>query len=228
MSSADEPVAMEDIWGTFFRQSEEVLIALLFKKKVSLDDVDDIEPYLMLGLPAATFLEAVLRSRDQGGLVMATGLTVTEKTVPSEVSALFKALTKCKAGCIGLTSEDEMYLRFAVLFQMKECEATGASTGGGSPFACAAGGDDEAFQLAGALSPPIAVSGEPTYPSEERKILLRRTVISPLGSVVTEVSQLPFFKSNFLAVLESASTKYRGRLAARGEHEPAYGTEVGQ
>jgi len=35
------------------------------------------------------------------------------------------------------------------------------------------------------------------------------------------VSQLPFYKSNFLAVLESASTKYRGRLAARGEHEPA-------
>jgi len=57
------------------------------------------------------------------------------------------------------------------MFEMKECVATGACTG--SLVA-------KAFQLGGALSPPITVSGEPTYPSEERKILLRRTVVPPL------------------------------------------------
>ena len=42
-SSSHEPVAMEDIWGSFFRQSEEVLLMLLASGRVTVDDVDDIE-----------------------------------------------------------------------------------------------------------------------------------------------------------------------------------------
>lgn len=195
---------------------------LLLKKKVSLDDVDDIEPYLLLGLPAATFLEAVLRSRGQEGLVMATGLTVTEATVPSQVLALYNGLGKCKIGCENLSAEDAAYLRYAVLFQMKEQPATASSGGGGSGVACVAGAADEASKPGGAgLTPPDLVRL-----AEERKEQLNRAVVGPLASVVTEVSQLPFYKSNYLDVLESASKKHRGRVAARGEHEPVYGTEV--
>eukprot|EP00656_Telonema_subtile_P012050 TRINITY_DN16041_c0_g1_i1.p1 TRINITY_DN16041_c0_g1~~TRINITY_DN16041_c0_g1_i1.p1 ORF type:complete len:251 (+),score=63.67 TRINITY_DN16041_c0_g1_i1:188-940(+) len=50
---------------------------------------------------------------------------------------------------------------------------------------------------------------EPSGVSEERKTLLRRSVVGAIRSVATQVTQLPFYKSNYLDVLQSAALRYR-------------------
>jgi len=58
----------------------------------------------------------------------------------------------------------------------------------------------------------------------ERAEEINRCLVSPLGSVVTRVTQLSFYKSNYLEVLQSAAFKYRGLHDARQADEASPGT----
>jgi len=117
-------ITSDDIWGSFFRQSEMVLVEALRGGLVGLDDVDDIEPSLLLGLPGLTLLETCLRSRRLPGLQLSCGIEVNDRTIPDDMAELYHALVHIKANLeeLNLTESEEHYLRHRVLSVGKEEE----------------------------------------------------------------------------------------------------------
>eukprot|EP00658_Telonema_sp_P-2_P030351 TRINITY_DN22932_c0_g1_i2.p1 TRINITY_DN22932_c0_g1~~TRINITY_DN22932_c0_g1_i2.p1 ORF type:complete len:280 (-),score=59.51 TRINITY_DN22932_c0_g1_i2:251-1090(-) len=176
-------ISMDDLWGSFFSQSELVCLEALRDGLLSPDAVHELDPFLFIGLPGLTLLEAVLRSRGNVGLEMSTGLVVTASNVPAEVAGLYRALDTCKLAMepFDLTQHDCEFLRYAVLF---------AETDG--------------------------LGVEPTRPDDERKVALRSQIVATVRSVATQVTQLSFYKANFLDVLESATERSE---ACQGESD---------
>ena len=170
------PLLMEDLWGSFFRQSELVCLGALQSGSLSLEDVQGLEPFMFIGLPALTLFEAILRSRAVSGLQLACGVAVTEANVPDEVAELYRAVAECKAAVVEmeLTTEDEAFMRYATMFAEADAED----------------------------------AVEPAMPDDDRKVLLRRRCVGPIGSIATQVTQLSFYKTNYLSVLESAAMRY--------------------
>ena len=60
------------------------------------DDFVELEPFLFIGLPSLVLVEAVHRSMDHEGFILATGTVVTAENCPDEVKHMFHAVARFK------------------------------------------------------------------------------------------------------------------------------------
>ena len=99
MYCAPEIVPMQKVWESFFSCCFRVAEESLLIGDLSPNDVAEQEPWLYLGLTAATALDCVTRSPPTGPLRLAFGeLDVTEANVPPEGKEFFDAFVRLRDG----------------------------------------------------------------------------------------------------------------------------------
>eukprot|EP00004_Rigifila_ramosa_P017647 TRINITY_DN4307_c0_g1_i1.p1 TRINITY_DN4307_c0_g1~~TRINITY_DN4307_c0_g1_i1.p1 ORF type:complete len:304 (+),score=33.12 TRINITY_DN4307_c0_g1_i1:129-914(+) len=103
------PVTMEELWGSFFVQVRNLLVALVRSGRVPRDDVESMEAYLFLGLPGLTLAHLMARSASaREGFSLASGVHVTADTCPRDAQELFQQLAQAKVAYDAATlSADE-------------------------------------------------------------------------------------------------------------------------
>ena len=84
------------IWQSFFDRAYELSFQCLKLGVLVLEDYADLEPFLFIGLPSLVLVEAVHRSIDCEGIVLATGIVVTAENCPLEQTKLFYTIDQFK------------------------------------------------------------------------------------------------------------------------------------
>ena len=95
-------IPSEVIWNSFWDRSYELSIQCLKLGILVIDDFLNLETFLFIGLPSLVLIEAVHRSVDKEGIILATGIVVTELNCPNEFAELFKAVKKFKGNFFAL------------------------------------------------------------------------------------------------------------------------------
>ncbi|KAI6649328.1 hypothetical protein LOD99_11694 [Oopsacas minuta] len=84
------------IWESFFVIAYELSIQCIHLGVLVVDDFAGLEPFLFIGLPSLVLVEAVHRSIEHEGIVLATGTVVTETNCPDGVKSMFQAIDRFK------------------------------------------------------------------------------------------------------------------------------------
>ena len=181
-----------ELWGVFFGQVYEAGVWALQAGLLSPDEVQEQEAFLFIGLPAVSLCNAVLRSVGAGEkdtLVLVDGRRIAQAVCPPSFEAMLGALlATCETlhGLPPLSPLEMDWLRAFLLVAGSDRVIPGVCLN------CALVAFTHCFLT--------VCAGEEGLP-EERKSLLRGA-FSQLVGVSTSVTQLDFFKSNFLSVLE--------------------------
>ena len=113
-------VKLEDaaIWDSFFVIAYELSMRCLYLGVLMVDDFTELEPFLFIGLPSLVLVEAVHRSMDHEGIVLATGIVVTAENCPDEVRDMFHAIARFKKlfSELELNSFELSWLKLTLLF----------------------------------------------------------------------------------------------------------------
>ena len=106
------------IWDSFFVIAYELSMRCLSLGVLVVDDFTELEPFLFIGLPSLVLVEAVHRSMDCEGIVLATGTVVTAENCPDEVMNMFHAIARFKKmfSELELNSFELSWLKLNLLF----------------------------------------------------------------------------------------------------------------
>lgn len=189
------------MWASLFRAMAGIGRSLVASGAIVREDLDAREPYLYIGLPSLTVLQALLRSGPgaAGGITLIGGVVITADTCPPEAAALYLTLMRAKAalaGCGTLRRADRAFLRHGVLFAGAAPTSEPSVVSAGVEAAEAEGG------APGARGAVAAVAACVVAPA--REVELRR-IVAVVQGVGTEVTQRPFYKTHMEALLEQLS-----------------------
>ena len=106
------------IWDSFFVIAYELSMRCLSLGVLVVDDFVELEPFLFIGLPSLVLVEAVHRSMDHEGFILATGTVVTAENCPDEVKHMFHAVARFKKmfSELELNSFELSWLKLNLLF----------------------------------------------------------------------------------------------------------------
>jgi len=115
---------MDELWVSFFNMCYETAEDAARHAWISLQDVEDSEPYLFWGLTGKTVLEAVFRSENRNGIQMAIGNILTVQNCPPQHHTLYHGLEKVKdmVKALKLDAQGRDELRKLVLYGNSERE----------------------------------------------------------------------------------------------------------
>jgi hypothetical protein len=88
------PPSEAELWGLFFQKCYDAAVAGCARGEITLEDVMDAEPFLMIGLPSVALFEAVMRTADAHctGLLLSGGRALQPSDVPPSFAELFGVL----------------------------------------------------------------------------------------------------------------------------------------
>jgi hypothetical protein len=106
------PPSEQELWGMFFQRCMDAAVAGCSRGEISIEDLLDAEPFLMIGLPSVALFEAVMRTADASstGLLLSSGRALQPSDVPPSFTELFGILMHTAnkvAECTPALSEDE-------------------------------------------------------------------------------------------------------------------------
>ena len=106
------------IWQSFFDRAYELSFQCLNLGVLVLEDFADLDPFLFIGLPSLVLIEAVHRSVDYEGIMLATGVVVTAENCPEELTKLFHSidLFKKKFSDLRLDTYELCLIKLNLLF----------------------------------------------------------------------------------------------------------------
>jgi hypothetical protein len=101
-----------------------------------LEEIEDFEPFLFIGLPAVTLFHLVMRSMQVDGLLLENGMHVVESNCPSNFLAMYSLLMETKLeltnhGVVSLNENDSLWVRKFLLYA--GCDTASRNTNTGSP-----------------------------------------------------------------------------------------------
>lgn len=145
---------------------------------ITADDVDMQEPYLFIGLPACTLFMAIFRSfNDTDGIVLGDSRRIVLQNCPNGFKEMFEMLIVTKNSLLELDSKGigDVLTGKDILWMQQ-------------------------FLLYSSSDREMTIT-EADSPSEERQTVLRQA-LSHLVGVCIQLTQQPYFKENFMNVLE--------------------------
>ena len=106
------------IWQSFFDRAYELSFQCLNLGVLVLEDFSNLEPFMFIGLPSLVLVEAVHRSIDYEGIILATGIVVTAENCPGEITKLFHTIDRFKKNFseLGLNTHELCLLKLNLLF----------------------------------------------------------------------------------------------------------------
>lgn len=148
---------------------------------ISVDDVELQEPFLFIGLPACALFMTIFRSfADPKGIILMDTRRVVKETCPGTFKEMFEMLMETKRSLMELDAHGgDSQLQHRDILWMQQ------------------------FLLLSSSSQEITLSD---CPSQERQTNLRHA-LSHLVGVSMQLTQQPFFKENFMNVLEEIARR---------------------
>lgn len=156
---------------------------------ITVDDIDLQEPFLFIGLPACALFKTIFRSfSDTDGIVLMNAQRVVRETCPESFREMFDMLMVTKTSLVDIEQGTETgngkekgpHLQQADLLWMQQ------------------------FLLYSSSDQEITITPERGGPSLERQTQFRHA-LSHLVGVCIQLTQQPYFKENFMNVLEEIS-----------------------
>jgi len=150
---------------------------------ITADDVDMQEPYLFIGLPASTLFMTIVRSfRDPDGIVLKDSRRVVLQNCPDGFQEMFEMLIVTKNSLLelDLSGKGDVLSGKDILWIQQ-------------------------FLLYSSSDKEMTLC-EAESPSEERQTCLRQALSHLVGACI-QLTQQPYFKENFMNVLEEISSQ---------------------
>jgi hypothetical protein len=143
------------------------------RRFITLEEIEDFEPFLFIGLPAVTLFHLIMRSMRVEGLLLESGIQVVESNCPSNFLAMYGLLMETKVqlknlGEESLSDHESLWVQKFLLYA--GCDTASRNTN---------------------IDTTLVVS---------RQDQLRRS-FSFLNAVATQVTQQKHYKSNFSDIL---------------------------
>lgn len=176
-----------EAWGLFFHEVKHLGITFCvgdesggIGKWITQDDIDMQEPFLFIGLPACALFGSIFRSfKDGNGILLLDGRRIVLANCPTNFKQMFELLMQTKKSLLEVLKEES-----GVVFDQQDILWM------------------QQFLLYSSSSHEISLSN---VPSDERQNQLRNA-LSHLVGVCIQLTQQPYFKENFLQVLDSISS----------------------
>ena len=178
-----------EVWGLFFEEIYNVGVSYLgnsvaqHEKKgaphdawISPDDIDFQEPYLFFGLPACAMAMSIFRSlSDNDGIVLSNSKRVVREICPESYSSIFEILMLTKSNFQNLALDGvNIRLTYNDVLWMQQ------------------------FLLYSSSDKELTLDN---CPSEAKQTCFRK-LLSDLVGLSMDITQAPYFKENFLNVIE--------------------------
>ena len=187
------------IWDSFFTMLESTMLEVMHSRLCSREDVESIEPYLVLGLPSLVFCRTLQRSADCVGIKLANGEVIDANTAPN--SYLTELLlpkfmsVKAKFDTLQLSEVEYTAVENWLLLGGKE-EDSNVTGSAGSAGSGGTNGSDRANYGSTAAVSGKAVNLTNIFVVDSRHKAVM-SVMADIQSFATHVSRIPIFQSRF-------------------------------